>query len=271
MARTRATAEVSHICVSGQHWGCENCCPQLVCPEHTRRRLLATGSLWFRTAGLERVCERGCAAEPTAPAHVCTRTTFWAGSLGLVSKLPGGHRILGGTPPFAAAVLLKRTGCELVALDAGSVSVELTGRVHVAGFADSVLVRVLIPQGCAVGGTLAYTCAVDLAGHWPLVTVVPNSSATRRQPVPSHCAAARYWWHRQAPRPPPPCAGGIVWHAAPADVLPPPEAAGHVPQASGAVGCAWCGTVHRDMARFLATCAPDSQREVGLASALAAD
>lgn len=233
----------------------------MICPRHTRRKLLPTGSLWFKTAQLERVCHYGCVAVAGSGPHTCTRTTFWAGSLGLLSDIStvasATGRILGGAPPFAAAVLINRTGCELVSLSPGSTSIELSGTVHVGGFTEPVPVHVFIPRSAEVGDPLKMTCTIDLKAHWSTITVA--TSASHRVPVwDAHpCAAARYWRHRGEPRTPPPDSDAIVWHVGPA-VSPPPEAAGHLPMESDGVVCAWCNTPHANLAEFLKKCAPDS-------------
>lgn len=254
MAATDATAELSWLCISGQHWGCRKCCPDMICPRHTRRRLLPTGSLWFDTGNFERVCRRGCVAVPGAPAHQCGRRTMWAGSFGVVDELPVAHtRILGGGG-HAAAILLTKLGCEVVALDAAAGSLQVTGLIRVGGFPDPVPVHVRIPSSARVGDKLPCTVAVDVSAHWPAVSAVGESVAILPTSIEG-CASTRYWNHRGAKQPTLPT-GNILWHNGPA-VLPPPERAGHIEGPDGTVTCVWCQAEHASVAVYAAACAHD--------------
>jgi hypothetical protein len=252
---------MSWICVAGRHWACANCCPNMVCDRHTRRKLLPTGNLWFKTAHLERVCHRGCVARPGSGPHTCTRTSFWAGSFGLITDIStvaaAFGRILGGAPPFAAAVHINRTGCELVCLAPGETSMEVSGMVRLGGFVDLVPVHVFIPRHAEVGDAVKMTCMVDLGACWPNIKVV-STTFKRVNVWDSHpCAKRRYWRHRGERRAPAPDGDDIVWHVGPA-ILPPPEAAGHFASEANGVVCAWCNTAHTNLTTFLEKCAPDS-------------
>jgi hypothetical protein len=197
--------------------------------------------------------------------HECKRTSFWAGSMGLltepIDQVRAYGRLLGGGPPHAAGVLINRGGCELVALNSnGRCSIELTGELVLGGFVERAHVHVLIPASAAIGDRLALTSTTDVAANWPNVTV--HSSATVTRPIWElhSCTRVRYWRHRGARQPVAPQHPNIVWLAGPADTLPPPEPAGHtVRRSSGRIVCAWCGTQYTDRAEFIAACAPDAQ------------
>jgi hypothetical protein len=171
----------------------------------------------------------------------------------VVAELPVPHnRILGN---HAAAILLTKLGCEVVALGAAG-SVQVTGSIIVGGFPEPVPVHVHVPASARVGDKLPCTIAIDVSDYWPAVATVSGSETISRAPVQG-CAKTRYWNHRGVDRPAMPT-GNIFWHTGP-PVLPPPEQAGHIEGPDGTVMCVWCGTKHASVAVYAAACAHDCQ------------